>query len=171
MEWHGVYGAGTKCYWQVEFRLQTNNQVNEFMKHKYNRNKGFTLIELLVVLAILAMLAGLVGPQVMNSLSKSKTQTAALQIEDLGAGLDLYRLDVGHYPSSSEGLKALVKNIGDSERWNGPYLKKKKVPLDPWGYDFVYRFPGEQGEYDLIALGSDNSEGGDGEAKDVVSWE
>ncbi len=138
---------------------------------KDTRQRGFTLIELLVVLAILALLAGLVGPQVMNALGDSKTKTAKVQIEDLGAALDLFRLDVGRYPTTAEGLRSLVANTGDFRNWNGPYLKKNTIPQDPWGYDYHYRFPGENGPYDLFSLGVDNSEGGEGEAADVVSWE
>ncbi|HHH38727.1 MAG TPA: type II secretion system protein GspG [Sedimenticola sp.] len=133
--------------------------------------RGFTLIELLVVLAILAMLAGLVGPQVMKQLSGSKTKTARLQLEDLGAGLDLYRLDMGRYPNADEGLEALVRKPEEGGNWNGPYLKKNKIPKDPWGYDFHYVIPGQHGAYDLYSLGADNAEGGEGENADVVSWE
>lgn len=132
--------------------------------------RGFTLIELLVVLAILALLAGLVGPQVMNALGESKTKTAKLQIEDLGAGLDLYRLDVGNYPSTAEGLQALVQEPQGAVNWNGPYLKKPVIPPDPWNREYSYRFPGEHGPYDLYTLGADNLEGGEDEAEDVVSW-
>ena len=135
------------------------------------RSRGFTLIELLVVLAILAMLAGLVGPRVMKQLSGSKTKTAQLQVQDLGAGLDLYRLDVGHYPSSEEGLESLIRKPADAAGWNGPYLKKSQIPKDPWGFDYHYAYPGEHGSYDLYSLGADNAEGGDGEDTDVKSWE
>jgi general secretion pathway protein G len=134
------------------------------------RRGGFTLIELLVVLAILALLAGLVGPQVMNALSDSKGKTAKLQIEDLGAGLDLYRLDVGRYPTTNEGLEALISEPPGVANWNGPYLKKQVVPQDPWNRPYVYRYPGENGPYDLYTLGLDNAPGGEGEAEDVVSW-
>jgi general secretion pathway protein G len=141
------------------------------MRHPHKSHRGFTLIELLVVLAILALLAGLVGPQVMNSLRDSKTKTAKLQIEDFGAGLDLYSLDVGRYPTTDEGLEALVKEPGGVKNWNGPYLKKNLIPQDPWGNDYAYRYPGENGPYDLYSLGADNQEGGEGEAQDVVSWQ
>ncbi len=133
--------------------------------------KGFSLIELLVVLAILGLLAGLVGPQVMKFVGGSKTKTAKLQIEDLGAALDLYRLEVGLYPNSSEGLEALVVQPADATGWNGPYLKKKQIPADPWGNAYQYRSPGEHGGYDLWSLGADNAEGGEGESADQVSWE
>lgn len=132
---------------------------------------GFNLIELLVVLAILGLLAGLVGPQVMKFLSGSKTKTAKLQIEDFSTALDLYNLEVGRYPTSSEGLTALITRPASANNWNGPYLKKQQVPKDPWGQDFQYRQPGDGGrQFDVYSLGSDNREGGDGEAQDVVSW-
>ena len=133
--------------------------------------RGFTLVELLVVLAILGLLAGLVGPQVMKFLGGSKTKTAALQIHDLGATLDLYRLEIGQYPSTDQGLDALVKQPGNARNWNGPYLKKSDVPKDPWGNEYQYRSPGQQGAFDIWSLGADNREGGEGEDKDVVSWE
>ncbi|ABA59339.1 type II secretion system major pseudopilin GspG [Nitrosococcus oceani] len=131
---------------------------------------GFTLIELLVVLVILGLLAGLIGPQVMKYLGSAKTDSARLQIEDLAATLDLYRLEVGRYPSTEEGLQALVEAPPGATRWNGPYLKKKQVPVDPWGYEYHYRSPGEHGAFDIYSLGADNSEGGEGEDQDIVSW-
>jgi general secretion pathway protein G len=133
--------------------------------------RGFTLVELLVVLAILGLLAGLVGPQVMKFLGGSKTKTAALQIHDLGATLDLYRLEIGHYPSTDQGLDALVKQPGNAPNWNGPYLKKSDVPKDPWGNEYQYRAPGQHGAFDIWSLGADKRDGGEGEDKDVVSWE
>ena len=132
--------------------------------------RGFTLIELLVVLAILGLLALIAVPQVLRYLSAAKTDTAQLQIQQLGLILDLYRLDVGRYPTEEQGLEAMLTRPPDAERWNGPYLKKREMPLDPWGNPFVYRFPGEHGEYDLLTLGADEHEGGEGEDQDVVSW-
>lgn len=136
-------------------------------------NSGFTLIELLVVLLILGMIAGLAGPQVMNYLGDSKTKTAKIQIEELGNSLDLFKIDMGRYPDAQEGLQALVQpSTGDgADRWHGPYLKKKQVPLDPWGNEYKYVFPGAHGPYDIVSLGADKREGGDGEGKDVTSWE
>lgn len=135
------------------------------------KHKGFTLLELLVVLVILGLLASLVGPQVLRHVGSSKSQTAALQISELGAALDLYRLEVGRYPSNNEGLEALIKKPSGVSNWNGPYLKKKLVRLDPWGNEYVYEYPGTHGDYDLYSLGADASTGGEGENRDVVSWE
>jgi general secretion pathway protein G len=133
--------------------------------------RGFTLIELLVVMAILAMLAGLVGPRVMSALGESKSKTARVQIEELAAALDIYRLDTGNYPRGEQGLLALVQKVDGLDNWNGPYLKKPKLPKDPWGADYIYRFPGQHGDYDLLSLGADGVEGGEGEAKDINGWE
>ena len=137
------------------------------------RNAGFTLIELLVVLLILGMIAGLVGPQVMKYLGESKTKAAKLQIEEFSTSLDLFKLDAGRYPDSQEGLQALVQappTLG-ADRWRGPYLNKKAVPKDPWGNDYQYASPGKHGPFDIVSLGSDGKEGGEGEATDVASWE
>lgn len=132
---------------------------------------GFTLVELLVVLAILGLLVGLVGPRVMKTLGTSKTNTARIQIEELAGTLDIYRLEVGRYPTTDEGLQALVEDPGSVNNWNGPYLKKTQVPKDPWGFDYLYRSPGEHGAFDIWSLGSDNQEGGEGEDQDVRGWE
>ncbi len=140
------------------------------MQTEKRQQNGFTLIELLVVLVILGLLAGLVGPQVLRHLGGAKSDTAQLQISELGSGLDLYHLEVGRYPSSSEGLQALVEAPPSVENWHGPYLKKSKVPKDPWGNDYMYQYPGEHGPYDLYSYGADNAEGGEGDNRDIVSW-
>lgn len=134
------------------------------------RARGFTLIELLVVLVILGLLAGLVGPQVMKYLGGANTKATKLQIEDFSTALDAFRLDMGRYPTSAEGLAALVVQPSGATRWNGPYLRKNVIPKDPWGNDYQYRSPGQHGAFDLYSLGADNAEGGDGENQDVVSW-
>jgi general secretion pathway protein G len=142
-----------------------------------NRNKhmqstaGFTLIELLVVLSIIGLLAGLVGPQVMKHLGGSRTKAALVQIQDLSAALDMYKLDVGRYPTSEQGLSALVEKPADVKRWNGPYLRKNTLPKDPWSQEYAYKHPGDHGDFDIYSLGADGSEGGEGEDSDVVSWE
>lgn len=132
---------------------------------------GFTLIELLVVLAILGLLAGLVGPQVMKHLGRAKSDTARLQIEDLGAALDVFHLEIGRYPTTAEGLAALVTAPPDVASWNGPYLRKRKVPEDPWGHPYRYRAPGEHGDFDLYSLGADDAPGGEKNDRDLTSWE
>lgn len=134
-------------------------------------SRGFTLIELLVVMIILGLLTALVGPAMFKRVGKSKQQAAKTQIELFGAALDAFRLDVGRYPSSEEGLRALVERPDDLKGWDGPYLRKRKIPPDPWGNPYIYRCPGEHGEYDLYSLGADGKPGGEGEAADVVSWE
>ncbi|WP_271274561.1 type II secretion system major pseudopilin GspG [Aliamphritea hakodatensis] len=133
--------------------------------------KGFTLLEILVVLVILGLLASLVGPQVFRQLSGSKVKTAALQIEELSSALDLYRLEVGRYPSTDEGLEALIKQPSGEDKWNGPYLKKSVIRLDPWGNPYHYRHPGENAEFDLYSYGADNKEGGQAENRDVANWQ
>ncbi|HYQ47809.1 MAG TPA: type II secretion system major pseudopilin GspG [Thermodesulfovibrionales bacterium] len=130
---------------------------------------GFTLIELLVVMVILGMLAALVGPQIFGKVGKGKQSAARTQIEMLGQALDSYRLDVGKYPSTSEGLNALVTNPG-AQGWDGPYLKKA-LPNDPWSKPYQYQSPGSHGDYDLFSYGADGAAGGEGENKDVNSWE
>jgi general secretion pathway protein G len=137
-------------------------------EHLRNR-KGFTLIELLVVMVILGMLAALVGPQIFGKVGKGKQSAARTQIEMLGQALDSYRLDIGKYPSTSEGLNALVTNPG-VEGWDGPYLKKG-VPNDPWQKPYQYQSPGSHGDYDLFSYGLDGAAGGEGENKDINSWE
>ena len=134
-----------------------------------SRSSGFTLIELLVVLAIIALLAGLVGPSVLNQLGGAKTKTAKIQIKDLEMSLEMYKLDVGTYPSSSEGLQSLVEKPSDADGWNGPYLKSD-IPKDPWKNDYYYVYPGTRADIDIYSLGQDGAQGGDGEDSDVGNW-
>jgi len=145
-----------------------------------NRNKkrirgrqsecGFTLVEILVVITIIGLIMGLVGPRVLNYLSDSKSKAAQIQIASFTAALDLYFLDAGQFPSTSEGLNGLVQRPTARLTWNGPYLKGNAVPNDPWGRPYVYRSPGQYGSYDIVSLGADGQEGGTGAAADITSW-
>ena len=131
---------------------------------------GFTLLELLVVLAILGLLAAIVGPQVIKYLGSSRSETAAVQVRNVDAALKLLRLDAGRYPSAQEGLQALVTQPPGMADWRGPYLPSASALTDPWGNPYRYAAPGKHGEVDVYTLGSDNAEGGSGEAKDHGNW-
>ncbi len=140
------------------------------MRKMFNRHdKGFTLIELLVVMVIVGLLAALVAPRLFPKLGKGKQAAAKAQIELLGQALDQMRLDIGRYPTTQEGLKALVTNP-QVPNWDGPYLKKS-LPNDPWGRPYGYQSPGNHGEYDLYSYGRDGSPAGEGEDADVTSWQ
>jgi general secretion pathway protein G len=135
-----------------------------------DRQAGFTLIELLVVLVILGLLAGLVGPRVLAYLGGARSDSARLQIENFKSALDLYAIDVGGYPTTSQGLKALLVSPGGLRGWNGPYLRTTDLPLDPWGVPYGYRAPGQHGAFDLYSFGADKREGGSGDDADITSW-
>ncbi|AUT75949.1 type II secretion system protein GspG [Paraburkholderia hospita] len=130
--------------------------------------RGFTLLELLVVLVIIGMLAAIVGPRYFSQLGKSQTTVARAQIDVLTKAIDNFRLDVGRYPTTEEGLQALVVKPASSDKWVGPYLKKE-VPLDPWGHPYVYQVPGTKGDYAVISYGRDGQPGGAGEDADISS--
>ena len=134
-----------------------------------NKPRGFSLIELIVVLVILGLLATVVGPQVMRRLGQGKSEIAKIQIDQLEGALGLFRFDVGSYPATAEGLMALNQNPG-IQNWSGPYLDKKKLPKDPWGRDYQYRSPGQNGDFDLYSLGADGIEGGESDNADITSW-
>ncbi|MFA5627724.1 MAG: type II secretion system major pseudopilin GspG [Thiohalomonadaceae bacterium] len=135
-----------------------------------DRQRGFTLIELLVVLVILGLLAGLVGPTVLNQLGGAKSKTARVQIADLEQAAELFKLDVGRFPSNEEGLQALVSKPAMASGWNGPYLKKG-LPNDPWGKPYYYTSPGKRSAIDIYSYGADGMAGGEGENADVGNWE
>jgi general secretion pathway protein G len=134
------------------------------------RPKGFTLLELLVVMVIIGLLVGYVAPLYFKQVGKSEVKVARAQIESFGKALDQYRLDTGHYPTTEQGLAALVTKPADEARWDGPYLKKG-VPSDPWGKAYSYKRPGAHGEYDIVSFGKDGVAGGTGEDADLGSWE
>jgi general secretion pathway protein G len=149
------------------FGLCGNRNRSRRRSMRVHGEGGFTLVEMLVVIAIIGLVMGLVGPRVLNYLGDAKVKTAKLQIESFGSALDLFYLDVGRYPSVSEGLTALAQRPENAPVWNGPYLKNASVPADPWGHVYVYRTPGEKGPYEIVSLGSDGQEGGTGTAADI----
>jgi general secretion pathway protein G len=146
--------------------LLTNKSSSQ--QRRICSRKGFTLIELLVVMVILSLLAAFVGTDFFKHIGSSKQKAAKTQIEMFGTALDSFRLSVGRYPSTAEGLQGLRTNPG-IDTWDGPYLRKE-VPMDPWGRPYIYNCPGQHGDYDLVSLGADGQEGGEGENADVVSW-
>jgi len=140
------------------------------MKKRNGKHEpGFTLVEIMIVIIIIGLMAALVGPKLFGKLASAKQKAAKAQIELFGTAFDAFRIDVGRYPSTEEGLKALREKPADVANWQGPYLPKE-IPLDPWGKPYVYKSPGDHGEYDIISYGLDGVEGGDGENQDIVSW-
>jgi general secretion pathway protein G len=130
------------------------------------RLRGFTLLELLVVVVIIGLLASYVGPRYFGQLGKSEVTTAKAQMQAFSRALDQFRLDVGRYPTTEQGLGALITRPGDEPKWNGPYLQNA-VPLDPWGKPYIYRAPGEKGDYDIVSYGKDGAPGGTGDGADI----
>jgi len=143
-------------------------QTNRFLAQ--NSSAGFTLIELIVVVVIIGLLAGLVVPQFIKQEEKATAKAAKAQIELFGTALDTFRLDVGRYPTTQEGLAALTQKPASADRWDGPYLKKE-VPPDPWGKPYIYKSPGDHGPYDIVSYGADGAPGGEDNNRDVTSWE
>ncbi len=131
--------------------------------------RGFSLIELIVVLVILGLLATVVGPRVMDRLGKGKSEIAKLQVDQLEGALGLFRFDVGRYPTTNEGLQGLIDTAG-VQNWSGPYLDKRTLPKDPWGREYQYRAPGQNGDFDLWSWGADGTQGGEDDNADVTSW-
>ncbi|MBL8500132.1 MAG: type II secretion system major pseudopilin GspG [Nitrosomonas sp.] len=131
--------------------------------------RGFTLLELLVVMVIIGLLAAYVGPKYFSQVGKSEIKMAQAQIDALEKALHQYRLDVGSYPGTEQGLTALVTRPNNEVRWQGPYLSKLP-PADPWGRPYVYKYPGERSEFDLLSYGKDGQPGGEGEAADITNW-
>ena len=133
------------------------------------RQRGMTLIEILVVLVLIGVVLGIVGGNFIGKGEKAKADAAKIEIGQIGQALDLYKLETGRYPSSSEGLQALVAAPAGASNWNGPYWKKTQIPKDPWGNEYRYTSPGQKGAYDIVSLGADGKEGGDGANKDITS--
>lgn len=157
---------------RINLRLLARRRMTVFPRRQTlsnppRRQAGFTLLELLVVLAILGLLAALVGPRVMGYLGSSKTQTASIQLGNIEASLDLFRIDTGKYPQK---LDDLMTKPASASNWNGPYFKKPSALMDPWGEPYQYKSPGDHGEYDLYSFGADKAEGGTDEDADVRSW-
>ena len=132
---------------------------------------GMTLIEILVVLVLIGIVMGIVGGNYLGQGEKAKQRAAKIEIEQIGQTLDLFKLEVGRYPTTQEGLQALITAPAGMSNWNGPYWKKSTVPKDPWGNEYQYAAPGSHGAYDVISYGADGKEGGDGADKDVNSWD
>ena len=145
--------------------------MNKILKQRAKKVSGFTLIELLIVMVIIGLLAAFIVPKLIGKVDDAKQTAAKAQIELLGTAIDVYKLDTGKYPTQDSGLSALTTKSDAVKNWKGPYLKKEKPPKDPWGVDYIYKYPGEHGDYDIISYGADENEGGAGENKDIVSWE
>ncbi len=137
----------------------------------YARTRGMTLIEILVVLVLIGVVMGIVGGNFIQRGEKAKRDAARIEIGQIGQTLDLFKLEVGRYPTSQEGLQALIAQPSGVNNWNGPYWKKSTVPKDPWGNDYLYAFPGQHGAYDIVSYGADGKEGGEGADKDITSWD
>ncbi len=150
--------------------IKSSGSPRALIRKGLGDESGFTLIEIIVVVIIIGLLATLVAPRFFGKVEQSKIKTTYAQIELLGAALDMYRLDIGEYPTTSDGLDALRTKPGSVESgWNGPYLKKE-LPVDAWGRPYLYTSPGKHGDYDLVSLGADGQEGGEGKNRDIVSW-
>mgnify|MGYP003597747992 FL=1 len=129
-------------------------------------NRGFTLLELLVVMVIIGLLVGYVGPRYFSQIGKSEIKAARAQIDAFEKSIELYRIDTGHFPTNEQGLTALFVKPANEPKWHGPYLKKEP-PADPWGNPYLYRTPGQRGDFDILSLGKDGQPGGEGEAADI----
>ena len=132
--------------------------------------RGMTLIEILVVLVLLGIVMGIVAGNFIGQGEEAKRKAAAIEISQISNTLDLFKLEIGRYPTSQEGLQALITAPSGTDRWNGPYWKNKAIPKDPWGNEYRYTAPGQHGPFDIVSLGADGREGGEGADKDITSW-
>ena len=144
---------------------------DKILHKRTNLVSGFTLIELLIVMVIIGLLAAFVVPKLIGRVGESKQTAAKAQIELISTAIEMYKLDTGKYPSQETGLQSLNTKPSDVQSWKGPYMKKDKIPKDPWGAAYVYKYPGTHGDYDLVSYGADGSEGGSGDNSDIASWE
>lgn len=144
--------------------------VSHLRREVCSRETGFTLLELMVVLLVLVFLASIAAPRVTHYLRKAKVEAAKVQVDALAAAVDSFHLDMGRFPTSDEGLQALMQRPSDGVKWDGPYIKKKDSLIDPWGHPYRYKFPGTHGEYDVFTYGADDREGGDDDAQDIGNW-
>jgi general secretion pathway protein G len=152
-------------------RLTATRPVSRWRLGTSARAHGMTLIEILVVLTLIGIVMGIVGGNYLGQGEKAKAKAAKIEIEQIGQTLDLFRLEVGRYPTTQEGLQALISAPAGVSNWNGPYWKKGTLPKDPWTHEYKYASPGQHGAYDLYSLGADGKEGGEGNDKDITSWE
>jgi len=148
----------------------TKMSMNSPKRNRLQTAEGYTLLELLVVLAIIALVVGFVAPKMMGYLGRAKADAAKVQLHNVSTAIELYRLDTGTYPTEAEGLRALLEQPGAVGHWNGPYLTKADGILDPWGQPFIYKQPGQHGDYDLMSYGADKQPGGEGDDADITSW-
>ena len=145
-------------------QLEMEEPVNPLVIR--SRSRGFTLLELLVVMVIIGLLVGYVGPRYFSQIGKSEIKAARAQIDAFEKSVELYRIDTGHFPTTEQGLTALFVKPANEPKWHGPYLKKEP-PADPWGNPYIYRAPGQRGDFDILSLGKDGQPGGEGEAADI----
>ena len=150
-----------------------SKQPHRFKRFELNRAQraaGFSLIELLVVIVILGLIASIVAPNLMGKVGGAKVKTAVVQIEDLAAALELYYLDVGNYPATDVGLSALIVAPPNLQQWGGPYLRKNRIPVDPWGMQYQYRSPGDFAPFEIWSFGADKKIGGEDNDAEIESW-